>query len=191
MGATTFLARSRRDDGSLVATEAGSADGSGAADPTPRTGRAGAQQWTLAPGTTVAMPGAPVQDLWLAMRRSTWRSVAVAPTWSGSSELVLAEQLVVVGVADTRPPVTLVSARGIGVAEVEDVLAMVRAATLRAELVVVVADALVDNPATAAVTRALDAVVLTVRMGVSSCAEVERAVAAASPATVLGVVTRP
>ena len=61
--------------------------------------------------------------------------------------------------------------------EVEDVLAMVRAAELRAELVVVAVDALSDNPATAAVVRALDAAIVTVRMGVSPVAEVERVVA--------------
>lgn len=206
MGATTFLSRSRRigpdapvadrsvgapSEGAIAPGLLGAGRGIGGGErAVARAGRGGAQQWTLTPDATVAMPTAAVQDLWLAMRRRPWRSVAVVPTWRGGSELVLAEQLVAVGVADTNRAVTLVSTRGVGVAEVEDGLRMVRVAMLRAELVVVVVDPLVDNPATAAVLRSLDAAVLTVRMGVSTIAAVERTVASAKPADVLGVVTR-
>lgn len=198
MGATTFLARSRRtsEGTDLEATTDPTADFAAAA-PARTTGvrapvvrRGGAQQWTLAPDAAVPMPSPEVQALWLTLRRTPWRSVAVVPTGHGASELVLAEQLVVVGVADTRRPVTLVSARGIGVAGVEDAMAMVRVAMLRAELVVVVVDPVVDNPATAAVLRSLDASVLTVCMGETRLDDVDRTIAAAAPSRVLGVVTR-
>ena len=106
------------------------------------------------------------------------------------SELDVAEKLVVVGVANTNRRMSLISAEGIGVGDNDRVIAMIRAAEARGDRVIVVTDAIMDNPAAAPIIRAVNGAVLSVRINETEIAEVERAVASINRSRVIGIVTR-
>ena len=148
------------------------------------------KEWVLEPGTFTQLPERAIQELWFELRTWSWKSLAIVPTVSMRSELDIAEKLVVVGVANTNRRMSLISAQGVGVGDTDRVIAMIRAAESRGDRVVVVTDAIIDNPAAAPIIRAVNGAVLSVRINETEIAEVERAVASINRSRVIGIVTR-
>ena len=135
------------------------------------------------------LPGDDYQNLWFQLRTWTWRSIAVLPMES-TSELDLAEQLVVIGVANTHRRMTLISAEGVTLRETDALIAAIRAAEDRGDLVVVCVDSVDSNPATAPIVRAVNGVVLCVRLERSSKRALNHAMRLVGRRRILGVVTR-
>lgn len=148
------------------------------------------QEWVCRPGEFARLPERPYQELWFELRTWGWKSLAIVPTRPGTSEFDVAERLVVVGVSNTNRPMSLISAEGVTVADTDRTIAMIRAAEARGERVVVVADSIHDNPASAPVIRAVNGTVLVVHLGDSGHREVEKTVNAIGRNRVIGVVTR-
>ena len=137
------------------------------------------EEWTCRPGMVNELPDQPFQELWFELRSWGWRSLVFVPTVRGVSEFDVAERLVVVGVLNTKEPITLVSAEGVSVNDSDDVIAMIRTAEARGERVVVVVDPVLDNAATGPVIRAVNGAVLVVRLGESDRAGIDRSLATA------------
>lgn len=148
------------------------------------------EEWTCRPGMVNELPDQPFQELWFELRSWGWRSLVFVPTVRGVSEFDVAERLVVVGVLNTKEPITLVSAEGVSVNDSDDVIAMIRRAEARGERVVAVVDPVLDNAATGPVIRAVNGAVLVVRLGESDRAGMDRSLAAVGRDRVIGVVTR-
>jgi hypothetical protein len=148
------------------------------------------QEWICEPGEFDVMPGRAHQELWFELRSWAWKSLAIVPTLSGASELDLAEQVVVVGVSNTNKRMSLISAEGVSVSETDRVIGMIRAAEARGDRVVVVTDAIIDNPASTPIIRAVNGVVPVVRLGKSDKAVVERTIQAVGRSRVIGAVSR-
>jgi hypothetical protein len=148
------------------------------------------QEWVCHPGEFARLPERPYQELWFELRTWGWKSLAIVPTRPGTSEFDVAERLVVVGVSNTNRPMSLISAEGVTIADTDRTVAMIRAAEARGERVVVIADSIHDNPASAPVIRAVNGTVLVVRLGDSSRRDVEKTVNAVGRNRVIGVVTR-
>lgn len=150
----------------------------------------GPREWILQPGQFGALPDRAYQELWFELRTWSWKSLAIVPTVSGASELDVAEQLVVVGVANTNRRMSLISAEGATVADTDRVIAMIRAAEARGDRVIVATDAITDNPSAAPIIRAVNGTVLSVRLGRSEKADVERAVGSINRNRIIGMITR-
>lgn len=150
----------------------------------------GPREWVLEPGAFTALPERPIQELWFELRTWAWKSLAIVSTVPGLSDLDVAEKLVVVGVANTNRRMSLISAEGASVGETDRVIAMIRAAEARGDRVIVGTDSIIDNPAAAPIIRAVNGAVLSVRMGQTNRADVERTVAAITRNRVIGIVTR-
>jgi hypothetical protein len=148
------------------------------------------QEWICEPGEFTTLPGRPHQELWFELRSWAWKSLAILPTVSGVSELDLAEQVVVVGVSNTNKRMSLISAEGVSVADTDRVIGMIRAAEARGDRVVVVTDAVFDNPAATPIIRAVNGVVPVVRLGKSDKAAVERTIQTVGRSRVIGAVSR-
>jgi hypothetical protein len=148
------------------------------------------QEWICEPGDYSDMPGRPYQELWFELRSWAWKSLAVVPTVSGSSEFALAEQVVVVGVSNTNRRMSLISAEGVGVGDTDKVIAMIRAAEARGDRVVVVTDSIFDNPASTPIIRAVNGVIPVVKLGKSERATVEKTIQAVGRSRVIGAVSR-
>ena len=148
------------------------------------------EEWRCEPGAFSQLPTRPYQELWFELRNWGWRSLAVVPTAGGRSEFEVAEQLVVVGVSNTNQPMTLVSAEGVSILETDDAISRIRVAETRGDRVITVVDWLADNPAALPIVRAVNAVVLVVRLGESERSSIERAVSVIGRDRVIGVVTR-
>ena len=148
------------------------------------------EEWRCEPGEFEMLPTRPYQELWFELRNWGWSSLAVVPTATDRSEFDVGEQLVVVGVSNTNLPMTLVSTEGVSILETDDAIARIRNAEARNERVVVVTDSLADNPAAVPIVRAVNGVVLVVRLGDSERAAIERAVNVIGRERVIGVVTR-
>ena len=154
-----------------------------AVEPAPR-------EWVLEPGEFSQLPDRAVQELWFELRTWSWKSLAIVPTVEGASELDVAEKLVVVGVSNTNRRMSLISAEGVTIGETDRLIAMIRAAEARGDRVLVATDSLQDNPAAAPIIRAVNGAILSVRMGVSDKAMVERTIATINRNRIIGVVTR-
>jgi hypothetical protein len=150
----------------------------------------GPREWVLQPGQFGALPAREYQELWFELRTWSWKSLAIVPTVVGASELDVAEQLVVVGVANTNRRMSLISAEGATVADTDRVIAMIRAAESRGDRVIVATDAITDNPSAAPIIRAVNGTVLSVRLGRSDAADVERAVRSINRNRIIGMITR-
>jgi hypothetical protein len=148
------------------------------------------EEWRCEPGAFSQLPTRPYQELWFELRNWGWRSLAVVPTSSNRSEFEVGEQLVVVGVSNTNRPMTLVSAEGVSILETDDAIGLIRAGEERGDRVITVVDCLADNPAAVPIVRAVNAVVLVVRLGESERASIERTIAVIGRERVVGVVTR-
>ena len=148
------------------------------------------EEWVLDPGEFSALPDRDYQELWFELRTWTWKSLAVVPTVSGASELDVAEKLVVVGVSNTNRRMSLISAEGATVADTDRVIAMIRAAEARGDRVIVCTDSVHDNPSAAPIIRAVNGAVLSVRLGRSEKAIIERTVATIHRNRIIGVITR-
>ena len=148
------------------------------------------EEWILDPGEFSALPDRDYQELWFELRTWTWKSLAVVPTVSGVSELDVAEKLVVVGVSNTNRRMSLISAEGATVADTDRVIAMIRAAEARGDRVIVCTDSVYDNPSAAPIIRAVNGAVLSVRLGRSEKAVIERTVATIHRNRIIGVITR-
>ena len=148
------------------------------------------EEWVLDPGEFSALPDRDYQELWFELRTWTWKSLAVVPTVSGASELDVAEKLVVVGVSNTNRRMSLISAEGATVADTDRVIAMIRAAEARGDRVIVCTDSVHDNPSAAPIIRAVNGAVLSVRLGRSEKAVIERTVATIHRNRIIGVITR-
>ncbi len=108
----------------------------------------------------------------------------------GRSEFDVAERLVVMGTTNTHQRYCLISAEGIGVADTDRVVAMIRAAEARGERVIVACDSIATNPASAPVLRSVNAVIPVVRLGESDRRALDRCVATVGRNRVIGVVTK-
>ena len=150
----------------------------------------GPREWVLQPGQFAQLPGREFQELWFELRTWSWKSLAVVPTSPGASELDVAEKLVVVAVANTNRRMSLISAEGATVADTDRVIAMIRAAEARGDRVIVATDSITENPAAAPIIRAVNGTVLSVRLGRSDKADVERSVAAINRNRIVGMITR-
>ena len=148
------------------------------------------EEWVLDPGDFTQLPERAYQELWFELRTWTWKSLAVVPTVSGGSELDVAEKLVVVGVSNSNRRMSLISAEGASVADTDRVIAMIRAAEARGDRVIVCTDSIHDNPAAAPIIRAVNGAVLSVRLGRSEKAAVERTIATIHRNRIIGVITR-
>jgi hypothetical protein len=148
------------------------------------------QEWICEPGDYSDMPARPYQELWFELRSWAWKSLAIVPTVSGTSEFALAEQVVVVGVSNTNRRMSLISAEGVGVGDTDKVIAMIRAAEARGDRVVVVTDSLHDNPASTPIIRAVNGVIPVVKLGKSDRAAVEKTIQAVGRSRVIGAVSR-
>lgn len=166
-----------------TATPTPHAEAAAPAEPTPR-------EWVLEPGEFAQLPDRAVQELWFELRTWSWKSLAIVPTVLGASELDIAEKLVVVGVSNTNRRMSLISAEGVTIGETDRLIAMIRAAEARGDRVLVATDSIQDNPAAAPIIRAVNGAILSVRMGVSDKAMVERTIATINRNRVIGVVTR-
>ncbi len=148
------------------------------------------KEWVLEPGAFTALPERPYQELWFELRTWSWKSLAVVPTVSRVSELEIAEKLIVVGVANTNRRMSLISAEGATVGDTDRVIAMIRAAEARGDRVIVATDSIIDNPSAAPIVRAVNGVLVSVRLGVSDRSQVERTVQSVGRSRVIGLVTR-
>jgi hypothetical protein len=148
------------------------------------------EEWICEPGEFNWLPEVEYQELWFELRSWSWSSLAVVPTVAGRSEFDVAERLVVMGTTNTNQRYSLISAEGIGVADTDRVVSMIRAAEARGERVIVACDAVSANPATVPVVRSVNAVVPVVMLGKTDRTALERCVAAAGRARVLGVLTK-
>jgi hypothetical protein len=147
------------------------------------------QEWVCDPGDFPTIPPRAYQELWFELRSWAWKSLAIVPTTSQTSELELAEQVVIVGVSNTNRRMSLISAEGVGVGDTDRVIAMIRAAEARGDRVVVVTDSLFDNPAATPIVRAVNGVVPIIRLGQSDRSTVERTIHAVGRNRVIGAVT--
>jgi hypothetical protein len=150
----------------------------------------GPQEWVCEPGDVTELPPRPVQELWFELRSWAWKSLAIVPTVSGSSEFTLAEQVVMMGVTNTNRRMSLVSAEGVSVADTDKVIAMIRAAEARGDRVVVVTDSIQDNPASTPIIRAVNGVIPVVQLSKSDRAMVEKTIQAVGRSRVIGAVSR-
>lgn len=148
------------------------------------------EEWVCEPGEFEWLPEVEYQELWFELRSWAWTSLAVAPTTPGVSEFDVAERLVVMGTTNTSLRYCLISAEGIGVADTDRVIEMIRTAEGRGERVIVVCDAIATNPAAVPILRSVNAVIPVVRLGESDRASLERCVATVGRARVIGVVTK-
>jgi putative cell wall-binding protein len=145
----------------------------------------------LQPGQFTELPARPIQELWFELRTWSWKSLAIVPTVSRASELDVAEQLVIVGVANTNRRMSLISAEGATVAETDRIIAMIRAAEARGDRVVVATDSVIDNPSAAPIIRAVNGTVLSVRLDATDKRDLERSVDAINRNRIIGMFTRP
>jgi hypothetical protein len=173
-------------EGRGVSNGLASSDGS----PTVVVAESGPKEWVLEPGAFTTLPERPFQELWFELRTWSWKSLAVVPTVAGSSELDVAEKLIVVGVANTNRRMSLISAEGATVADTDRVIAMIRAAENRGDRVIVATDSIIDNPSAAPIIRAVNGALVSVRLGVSDRVQVERTVQSIGRSRVIGLVTR-
>lgn len=150
----------------------------------------GPREWILQPGQFSQMPDRSYQQLWFELRTWSWKSLAVVPTVAGVSDLDVAEKLVVVGVANTHRRMSLISAEGASVSDTDRVIAMIRAAEARGDRVIVATDSIIENPSAAPIIRAVNGTILSIRLGMTEKADVERSVAAINRNRVIGLVTR-
>jgi hypothetical protein len=148
------------------------------------------QEWVCEPGDVSELPPRPVQELWFELRSWAWKSLAIVPTISGSSEFTLAEQVVMMGVTNTNRRMSLVSAEGVSVADTDKVIAMIRAAEARGDRVVVITDSIQDNPASTPIIRAVNGVIPVVQLGKSQRSTVEKTIQAVGRSRVIGAVSR-
>ncbi len=150
----------------------------------------GPQEWVCEPGDVSELPPRPVQELWFELRSWAWKSLAIVPTVSGSSEFTLAEQVVMMGVTNTNRRMSLVSAEGVSVADTDKVIAMIRAAEARGDRVVVVTDSIQDNPASTPIIRAVNGVIPVIQLSKSERSTVEKTIQAVGRSRVIGAVSR-
>jgi hypothetical protein len=148
------------------------------------------QEWVLEPAEFSKLPDRPYQELWFELRSWSWKSLALVPTTPGASELDIAEKLVVVGVSNTNRRLSLISAEGASVSDTDRIVAMVRAAEARGDRAIVAVDALIDNPASAPIVRAVNGAVLVARLGQTLRVDMERTITMTGRNRIVGVVTR-
>lgn len=148
------------------------------------------EEWVLDPGEFTQIPDRAYQELWFELRTWTWKSLAIVPTISGGSELDVAEKLVVVGVSNSNRRMSLISAEGASIADTDRVIAMIRAAEARGDRVIVCTDSIQDNPSAAPIIRAVNGAVLSVRLGQSEKATIERTISTIHRNRIIGVITR-
>lgn len=148
------------------------------------------REWVCEPGEFQWLPEIEYQELWFELRSWMWTSLAVAPITPGVSEFDVAERLVVMGTTNTDQRYCLINAEGIGVADTDRIVAMIRAAEARGERVIVSCDAIASNPAAVPVLRSVNGVIPVVRLGAADRSALERCVATVGRARVIGVVTR-
>jgi hypothetical protein len=148
------------------------------------------REWILEPGAFTTLPERAYQELWFELRTWSWKSLAIVPTVPGASELDVAEKLVVVGVANTNRRLSLISAEGATVGDTDRVIAMIRAAEARGDRVIVGTDSVITNPSAAPIVRAVNGVVLSVRLGISDRNDVERTMTLVGRSRIVGLVTR-
>ncbi len=148
------------------------------------------QEWVCDPADVNDLPSVPVQQLWFELRSWAWKSLAIVPTVHNGSEFELAEQVVMVGVSNTNRRMSLISAEGAGVGDTDRVIAMIRAAEARGDRVVVVTDAVIDNPASTPIIRAVNGVIPIITLGQSERSVVERTIQAVGRSRVIGAVSR-
>ncbi len=148
------------------------------------------QEWVCDPGDVNELPEVPVQQLWFELRSWAWKSLAIVPTVPGHSEFDLAEQVVIVGVSNTKRRMVLISAEGAGVGDTDKAIGMIRAAEARGDRVVVVTDSVLDNPSSTPIIRAVNGVIPVITLGVSERSAVERTIQAVGRSRVIGAVSR-
>lgn len=148
------------------------------------------QEWVLEPTEFSKLPERPYQELWFELRSWSWKSLALVPTTPHTTELDIAERLVVVGVSNTNRRLALISAEGATVSDTDRIIAMIRAAEARGDRAIVAVDPLIDNPAAAPIVRAVNGAVLVARIGRTLRSDMERTISLTGRNRIVGVVTR-
>ena len=139
--------------------------------------------------TTVTVPATPESDwqrIWFALRQHDWSSIAIVPSHEGVDVATVADTLCEMGRVEGDRPVTIVSALGVQLSDVSQVIDDVASATSRRQLVLVPVDPLADNPTTIGVLRATSAALLVVRLGESELSTTREVVEAIGRERVIG-----
>jgi hypothetical protein len=135
-----------------------------------------------------SIPDTDWQRIWLSTQQRSWQSLAVVPSDSGIEVDRLAETLVTAGQFHGERPVSLLSARGVRLDDVQRLVSALREMTNNGQRVVISLDAVTENPATIPVLQAASAALLVVRLGHSLLTSAKAAIEIAGRDRVLGSV---
>ena len=149
-----------------------------------------------APGNATPLSPGDVRDLWLAMLRRGWKSLALVPASPAGVTLDLGRALCDLGAILRGRPVPLLSAVDLNLDSVSQFSdAMIRQAKKGAggsdddQRVIVVLDSIITNPLGMAVALAADAVLLVIELGESGIESARRTVELIGTDRFIGCVT--
>jgi hypothetical protein len=110
------------------------------------------------------------QRIWLSASEKDWSSLVLVPNDDTVDAVRFAEMLAKTGRVHGERPVSVVSAVGVQLGEVEATIDSINETTNRGERVIVPVDPIADHPAAIAILRASSAALLLVRLGESELA---------------------
>jgi hypothetical protein len=133
------------------------------------------------PPVPAPLPGFELQELWFSTLRAEWSSLAVVPAHAGGSAYEIARALAEVGTRHRGSPVRLVKADAedlLQTAQLVDNLSRSAAQTTvrRGGAVIVAMEPVVKNPLGMAVALAVDAILVTIELGVTDLASARRTI---------------
>jgi hypothetical protein len=140
-------------------------------------------------GGSVAQQGRQdLEEMWTALLACDWSSLAVVPT----DHTVLLKQVVAVlhsRLGDSDPPISVIDARGVNVAEGKQLTGKLASAISGRGRVVVVVDPLTSSLSGVHLVESVTAVLLVVRIGAMDLDSLTSTVAIVGPDRIVGSVT--
>ena len=134
------------------------------------------------------VPAGEYQQLWFALQRRPWKSLAVVPVGAGGSARDVVSALCAVGQVQAHSPLLFFDARGVDLWRVSSLLEEMAVESRQADRILLVLDPLLENLAGVPIARAADAVLLCVDLGHSDFASARRTIELVGAERVLGSV---
>jgi hypothetical protein len=115
-----------------------------------------------------------IVQLWFALRRCSWSSLAIVPAQPRSSALALARALSVIGSAQLGIPVDLLDATNVNLRDAAQEIAQLKSGVSAGRLLVVATSSVLDEPAGITVAMAAGACLLLATLGQTDLASARR-----------------
>ena len=152
-----------------------------------------AEPLALAAAAKAANPrlGPELQQLWFTLLRESWSTLVIMPSHAGGSSIELSRALAEVGRMHRGSPPMVIDARGTELGRATHLIIDMSTHVDNGGIVLIAADAVVENQVGIPLALAANAVLLTVTLGHADLASAERTLELLGRQRILGCVTVP